>query len=74
MGPASIKADLEEVIGWLRANGYRVKDGARSGTYRVGFLDSMTPQQVVRFANDRRARHKRGALSPFVVDAGTGVP
>ncbi len=74
MGPASIKADLEEVIGWLRANGYRVKNGARSGTYRVGFLDSMTPQQVVRFANDRRARHKRGALAPFVVDAGTGVP
>ncbi len=73
-GPAFISANLEDVIGWLRANGYRVKDGKRSGTYRIGFMDSMTPQQVVRFANDRRARCKRGALSPYVVDAGTGVP
>ncbi|MFB3150077.1 MAG: hypothetical protein ACE10M_05855, partial [Alphaproteobacteria bacterium] len=54
--------------------GYRVKGGKRSGTYRIGFMDSMTPQQVVRFANDRRARCERGGLSPFVVDAGTGLP
>ncbi len=73
-GPAFISADLEDVIGWLCANGYRVKGGMRSGTYRVGFMDSMTPQQVVRFANDRRARCKRGALAPFVVDAGAGAP
>ena len=73
-GPAFISANLEDVVGWLRANGCRVEDGLRSGTYRIGFMNSMTPQQVVRFANDRRARCKRGALAPFTVDAGTGVP
>ncbi len=73
-GQAFIEANLEEVIGWLRANGCRVAEGVRSGTYRVGFMDSMTPQQVVRFANDKRARRTAGALSPFVVHAGAGVP
>ena len=72
-GPAFVSANLEDVIGWLRANGYRVTGGKRAGTYRIGFMNSMTPQQVVRFANDRRARCEQGALAPFVVDAGTGV-
>ena len=73
-GPAFINADLEDVIGWLGANGFLVKDCERCGTYRIDFMDCMTPQQLVRFANDRRARRVQEALSPFLVDAGVGVP
>lgn len=73
-GPAFINASLDVVIEWLRLHGHGIIGGSLAGTYRIGFIDSMTPQQVVRFANNKRARCGPNALPPYVVDAGTGWP
>lgn len=54
--PIFISASIETVVEWLRAHGHSVTDGVFSGTYKIGSNDSMTPQQVFRFANDKRVR------------------
>jgi len=55
-GQAFVNVGIETVVEWLRAHGHSVTDGVFSGTYKMSHNDSMTPQQVVRFANDRRVR------------------
>lgn len=72
--PAFVNANLEDVVGWLRACGHSVTDGVFSGTYKIGPNDSMTPEQVICFANDKRVRCGPEAPSAYAVDPDTGVP
>lgn len=47
---------IETILGWLHAHGHSVTDGAISGTYKMSHDNSMTPQQVILFANNKRVR------------------
>jgi len=65
-GPGEVAVrPIEAVAEWLQTQGLDVQRGAKAGTWDWGDGDS-TPQEMVRVANDMRARGDP-PLAPFKV-------
>jgi hypothetical protein len=68
----SFRCTFKRVLRWLGETGCQVNSGSRAGTYRLDGADNLTPQEVVRIANDHRARREQ-PLPPFSVRSDAAI-